>query len=376
MKKIIQIIPFLLFLLLFTACAGQFQYVPYDEIKEQPGTVLSMEDIEKLLEGSGAGARVFVALTGGGTGALDKVGVASLSDDDVAWTIVGDVLGFYQYHSAATDAENSPYYIRPDDYSTSGVWYLVNAFRILPTATPKLILRDSDATAFDDNIYLQGNCTDTGDGTEDCDLSIYVQIAGLATEVFKVDADGEFELSLSMDLASGKVYKINNVQINIGNLGAGGNWTPTGTLDFSSTTDTTYKDGTVDLADFAAGAKFTSYQVSDLSDTVTPSVLTTAETTNSVISNYKSSGADHVFTMPACHAAGNVIFPIGDEFQVDVEPNTSDLFYLNGTAMAANEHIQNTADTLGDRMVGYCVNINGTLRWMFYGDSNWVEETP
>ena len=117
--------------------------------------------------------------------------------------------------------------------------------------------------------------------------------------------------------------------------------------------------------------------MADLGDTATPSVLTTAETTNKLISNYKATGADHVFTMPAAHAGGNVIFVIGDEFQIDIEPDTDDLFYLNGTAMAANEHIQNTADTLGQSIVGYCANINGTMRWMFESsDSDFVEETP
>jgi len=136
-------------------------------------------------------------------------------------------------------------------------------------------------------------------------------------------------------------------------------------------------DGAVDFVHLAADAKFQSLAVADLSDSTTPSVLTTAETTNKAISNYKSTGADHVFTMPAAHAAGNVIFPIGDEFQVDIEPASGTNFYLNGTAMANDEHIQNTADTLGQRIVGYCVNINGTLTWMFYSsDTDFVEETP
>ena len=124
-----------------------------------------------------------------------------------------------------------------------------------------------------------------------------------------------------------------------------------------------------------ADISYTALAVADLSDTATPSVLTTAETTGKLISNYKSSGADHVFTMPAAHTKGNVIFIIGDEFQIDIEPVAGDLFYLNGTAMAADEHIQNTADTLGDQIVGMCANINGTLRWMFKSDSaNFVEE--
>lgn len=133
----------------------------------------------------------------------------------------------------------------------------------------------------------------------------------------------------------------------------------------------------LELLDGALNVQFSSMAVADLSDATTPSVLVAAETIDTCISNYKLTGADHVFTMPAAHSAGSVIFQIGDEFQVDIEPNTGDLFYLNGTAMAVNEHIQNTADTLAERIVGYCVNINGTLRWMFYSsDAAWVEETP
>ena len=120
-----------------------------------------------------------------------------------------------------------------------------------------------------------------------------------------------------------------------------------------------------------------SLTIDDLGDTATPSILTTTETINITLSTYQTSGADHVFTMPAALAAGNIIFVIGDEFQMDIEPDGSDLFYLNGTAMAVDEHIQNTADTLGETITGVCCNINGTLRWMIYSSfSNFVEETP
>jgi hypothetical protein len=126
-----------------------------------------------------------------------------------------------------------------------------------------------------------------------------------------------------------------------------------------------------------ADISYTALAVADLSDTATPSVLTTAETTNKLISNYKASGADHVFTLCAAHTKGNIIFIIGDEFQVNLDPDTDDLFYLNGTAMAANENIVNSADTLGQTIVGMCANINGTLRWVFNSsDADWVEATP
>jgi hypothetical protein len=146
----------------------------------------------------------------------------------------------------------------------------------------------------------------------------------------------------------------------------------------TATTPTDGDDDTsVATTAFVQNARHLALAVADLGDTATPSVLTTEETTNKLISNYQASGADHVFTMPAAHTGGNVTFFIGDEFQVDIEPNSSDLFYLNGTAMAADEHIQNTADTLGDTIVGICANVNGTLRWIFRtSDANWVEQTP
>lgn len=146
-------------------------------------------------------------------------------------------------------------------------------------------------------------------------------------------------------------------------------------------TITSMANATHDHEDAAGGGalpwRFNSIAVADLGDAATPSVLTTAESENKLISNYQSSGADHVFTMPAAHARGNVTFVVGDEFQVDIEPNSSDNFYLNGTAMATDEHIQNTADTLGDTIVGVAVNLNGTYKWMFHSDNaNWVEATP
>jgi hypothetical protein len=138
-----------------------------------------------------------------------------------------------------------------------------------------------------------------------------------------------------------------------------------------------YVDGSIDKIHLSAEAKFYSIAVADLSDSTTPSVLTTAETTNTLISNYKATGADHVFTFPAAHAAANGILVIWDEFQVDYEPPSGTHFYLNGTAMANDEHIQNTADTLGQQIVYFVANINGTLTYMFESKyDDFVEETP
>lgn len=138
-----------------------------------------------------------------------------------------------------------------------------------------------------------------------------------------------------------------------------------------------FATGSISFDALSAGAKFQSIAVADLGDTATPSVLTAEETTNKLISNYKATGADHVFTLPTAHAAANVIFMIGDEFQVDIEPPSGTALYLNGTAMATDEHIQNTADTLAEQISCFTANLNGTLTWLCESKyTNWVEQTP
>lgn len=67
------------------------------------------------------------ALTGGATRALDAISVGVLTNGDRAHANVNDVSYWYLFDSSATDAESSPDIIRPDDYSTAGVWKLQSA---------------------------------------------------------------------------------------------------------------------------------------------------------------------------------------------------------------------------------------------------------
>lgn len=68
--------------------------------------------------------RAFTCLTGGTTGCLDKISRTEITNGDFSLVMVGNVFYFYQYDSTATDAESSPSFIRPDDYSSAGVWKL------------------------------------------------------------------------------------------------------------------------------------------------------------------------------------------------------------------------------------------------------------
>lgn len=64
------------------------------------------------------------ALTGGGTTALDGIATASIADSDVCHVYAAGKYYYMVFDADATDAESSPSVIRPDDYSTAGVWKL------------------------------------------------------------------------------------------------------------------------------------------------------------------------------------------------------------------------------------------------------------
>jgi len=64
----------------------------------------------------------FTALTGGGTGALDKIPSSELSNGDLAIGIRNGVQYSYTFDSSCTDAEDSPGRIKPD--AGSGCWKL------------------------------------------------------------------------------------------------------------------------------------------------------------------------------------------------------------------------------------------------------------
>jgi hypothetical protein len=124
-------------------------------------------------------------------------------------------------------------------------------------------VEDSDGTAVwwvDSNGITHGLATnnpslklDENDGT-DYWLGIYdtttdrVELRRSATANTNVDAywdaNGAY-VAGNMNISTGHTYQISGTQINIGNLGAGGNWTPTGTLNLDSATLQNIGHGTV-----------------------------------------------------------------------------------------------------------------------------------
>lgn len=106
--------------------------------------------------------RAYTALTGGGTGALDKTATAELADKDIAMVVTATDLYFYSFDSDATDAESSPLVIRPNDYSSAGVWKLVsfNALAYRSSGTESFLTLVTQAsrapTASSYELYVEG----------------------------------------------------------------------------------------------------------------------------------------------------------------------------------------------------------------------------
>ena len=191
--------------LLFASCALHSDYVTRSEVEqmiEQAKTGgTDMQVLLAMLKDTAKNRiRAFTSHTGQGVGALDAISTGNLENGDGAlvFTISGSTVKLYPYvyDADGTDNTDTTNYtvIRPYDYSTGGNWRLVTSVIsgqiMAPSSTPQWNFRDLEATAGDDNVRIYVNCTDVGDGTEDCDLTIAVQIAGTLTDVVEIDADG------------------------------------------------------------------------------------------------------------------------------------------------------------------------------------------
>ena len=112
-------------------------------------------------------------------------------------------------------------------------------------------------------------------------------------------------------------------------------------------------------------------------DTATPHVLTSEEVKGGLITNAGAT-EDRVYTCPPAEFGINGMGMVIAAYQMDFEPHSGERFTLNGTQMAIDEHIQNTADTKGDVIAFWSVESgDGTYEIFFKSDNaNWVEATP
>lgn len=109
-------------------------------------------------------------LSGGTTDSLDSVPIASISDLDRAFATQDNVLYYYQFSASGTEADAEPFYIRPDDYVSAGVWELQTI---------------SDANAFPVGTYIEHAGENAPAGFLEADGSILSRAtyAALFTEI-------------------------------------------------------------------------------------------------------------------------------------------------------------------------------------------------
>lgn len=106
------------------------------------------------------------------------------------------------------------------------------SFAADPAATPSTQYTDSDTTDQDVSASIAVNCSDTGSGTEDCDMTFNQQIAGVLTTIGTLDADGSF--SIGKDIHAFSYYGDGS---NLTGLVAGGDITAIGSCDSGACTD-------------------------------------------------------------------------------------------------------------------------------------------
>lgn len=139
------------------------------------------------------------ALTGGASRALDSYSVSNLSDGDRAFVIqpsgTSVYVGYFVYEASATDAENvttHPYRVRPDDYSSAGVWYeMPGPGYVGNTTIDELTLLERTAQPDDP---ADGTCViwlsnGTGEG-DDGDLMCIINVSGVTAAATLIDYSG------------------------------------------------------------------------------------------------------------------------------------------------------------------------------------------
>jgi hypothetical protein len=107
---------------------------------------------------------------------------------------------------------DTDFMIFPDDQdecdtADEGAWIKIEGLELARSTEPQIVFRDIDNAVADENAKIQVQCTDPGDGTEDCDIYFCVQEAGSDISgdpcgdwKIHIDADGNIILAAVLEI--------------------------------------------------------------------------------------------------------------------------------------------------------------------------------
>jgi len=175
--------------------------------------------------------------------------------------------------------------------------------------------------------------------------------------------------------ANGYIYRADN-----------STWDPAavdGTEDYfvvySSTESAYYAFFTVKGEILISSIEILEYIPAAIEDQSGDRTLLTSEIKGSLLTNYDA-GAALVYLFPAPEHGINFMYCMIEDEQVNFTPYSSLAFYLNGTAMTADEDITNSGDASS---IGECITCwsmqTGVSTWAIFcvsEDADWAQETP
>lgn len=102
--------------------------------------------------------RPFIDLTGETSGTLDNIDISELVDGDFSFTVDSSGnLYIHRYEDSASDGEVSPWFIRPKNFATTGVWQLVTGLYLRGNLT----LANSETISNGDDTEIAFNGTES-----------------------------------------------------------------------------------------------------------------------------------------------------------------------------------------------------------------------
>jgi hypothetical protein len=327
--------------------------------------------------------------------ALGTPNSVNLGEGDLALvsTISGATVEiyFYVFDASATDAESSPDQIRPDDYSSAGVWRLVEFPNAIDSASELATYAGLGSYAqnyLDDDSAAEVRTT--LDAQQDLDTPSQAQAEDNTNTneyvwspqlIWYVPA--EF-LEDNYGWSNALTAEPTNEWIGMVVLVDNDNWDPanvSGTTPYYAICTATGTPGTWKAMYDAAGNRFSAathvetLEEDELNDDTGDRLLTSNELKSHYISNSGAGAAMH-FDFPAQAEGWDFCFIKEADYNIVLDPNGTEQWYFRNSnaaysQLAAGENIENT--TSGVSVIcGF--STEGAV--YFTGDVNWDEETP